>query len=101
MRDPFRYLNNSPAVIRFVVIMYIRCASSLTQVEDFLFERGIDNAGYRRYRKTRDGPHVDSDDGRIADAAWPNPRPGGPPYPRNYSAKTVRSAANILIQHYS
>lgn len=101
MRDPFGYLNNSPAVIRFVVMMYIRCPSSLRQLEDFLFERGIGNAGYRRYRKTREGPHVDSDDGRIVDVARPNPRPGGPPKPRKCKARTGRSAANILIQHYS
>ncbi len=42
MRDPFRYLNSSPEVIRLVVMMYISYPLSLRQVEDILFERGID-----------------------------------------------------------
>ncbi len=42
MRDPFRYFNSSPEVIRLVVMMYIRYPLSLRQVEDILFERGID-----------------------------------------------------------
>ncbi len=42
MRDPFRYFNSSPEVIRLVFMMYIRYPLSLRQVEDILFERGID-----------------------------------------------------------
>ena len=42
MRDPFRYFNSSPEVIRLAVMMYIRYPLSLRQVEDLLFERGID-----------------------------------------------------------
>ena len=42
MRNPFRYFNSSPEVIRLVVMMYIRYPLSLRQVEDVLFERGID-----------------------------------------------------------
>jgi len=42
MRSPFRYFNSSPEVIRLVVMMYIRYPLSLRQVEDILFERGID-----------------------------------------------------------
>jgi putative transposase len=42
MRNPFRYFNSSPEVIRLVVMMYIRYPPSLRQVEDILFERGID-----------------------------------------------------------
>jgi putative transposase len=42
MRNPFRYFNSSPAVIRLTVMMYIRYPLSLRQVEDLLFERGID-----------------------------------------------------------
>jgi putative transposase len=42
MRDPFRYFNSSPEVIRLAVMMYIRYPLSLRQIEDFLFERGID-----------------------------------------------------------
>src|SRR5680860_766788 len=42
MRNPFRYFNSSREVIRLVVMMYIRYPLSLRQVEDLLFERGID-----------------------------------------------------------
>ena len=41
MRNPFRYLNSSPEVIRLVVMMYIRYPLSLRQGEDILFERGM------------------------------------------------------------
>ena len=40
--DPFRYFHSSPEVIRLVVMMYIRYPLSLRNVEDLLFERGID-----------------------------------------------------------
>ncbi len=39
MRNPFRYFNSSPEVIRLAVMMYIRYPLSLRQVEDLLFER--------------------------------------------------------------
>ena len=42
MLNPFRYFNSSPEVIRLAVMMYIRDPLSLRQVEDMLFERGID-----------------------------------------------------------
>ena len=42
MRNPFRYFNSSPEVIRLTVILYIRYPLSLRRVEDLLFERGID-----------------------------------------------------------
>ncbi len=42
MRNPFRYFNSSPEVIRLAVMMYIRYPLSLRQVEDLLLERGID-----------------------------------------------------------
>ncbi|WP_323797260.1 IS6 family transposase [Nisaea sp.] len=42
MRNPFRYFNSSPEIIRLAVMMYVRYALSLRQVEDLLFERGID-----------------------------------------------------------
>ena len=41
MKNPFRYFNSSPEVIRLAVMMYIRYPLSLRQVEDLLFERGI------------------------------------------------------------
>jgi len=42
MRNPFRYFNSSPEVIRLTVMMYIRYPLSLRQVEDLSLERGID-----------------------------------------------------------
>ena len=42
MRNPFRYFSSSPEVIRLAVMMYIRYPLSLRQVEELLFERGID-----------------------------------------------------------
>jgi putative transposase len=42
MPNPFRYFNSSPEVIHLTVMMYIRYPLSLRQVEDLLFERGID-----------------------------------------------------------
>ena len=40
--SPFRYFNSSPEVIRLVVMMYVKDALSLRNVEDLLAERGID-----------------------------------------------------------
>ena len=40
--SPFRCFNSSPEVIRLVVMMYIRFPLSLRNVEDLLFERGVD-----------------------------------------------------------
>jgi putative transposase len=42
MKNPFRYFNSSPEVIRLTVMMYVRFPLSLRQVEDLLHERGID-----------------------------------------------------------
>ena len=42
MKNPFRYFNSSPQVIRLAVMMSVRYPLSLRQVEDLLFERGID-----------------------------------------------------------
>ena len=42
MKNPFRYFNSSPEIIRLAVMMYIRYPLSLRQVEDLLSERGID-----------------------------------------------------------
>jgi putative transposase len=39
MRNPFRYFNSSPEVIRLTVMMYVRYSLSLRQVEDLLFLR--------------------------------------------------------------
>ena len=40
--DPFRWFDSSPEVIRLVVMMCIRYPLSLRNVEDLLFERGVD-----------------------------------------------------------
>jgi putative transposase len=40
--SPFRYFNSSPEIIRLVVMIYVRFPLSLRNVEDLLFERGID-----------------------------------------------------------
>lgn len=40
--SPFRYSHSSPEVIRLVVLMYVRFPLSLRNVEDLLFERGIE-----------------------------------------------------------
>jgi putative transposase len=42
LHDPFRWFDSSPEVIRLVVMMYVRYPLSLRNVEDLLFERGID-----------------------------------------------------------
>lgn len=38
----FRYFNSSPEIIRLAVMLYVRFPLSLRNVEDLLFERGID-----------------------------------------------------------
>ena len=40
--NPLRYFHPSPEVIRLVVMLYVRFPLSLRNVEDLLFERGID-----------------------------------------------------------
>ncbi len=56
MRNPSRYFNRSPEVIRPTAMMYIRYPLSLRQVVDILFERGIDNCHDTvRYGKATDG----------------------------------------------
>ena len=40
--SPFRCFNSSPEVIRLAVLLYVRFPLSLRNVEDLLFERGID-----------------------------------------------------------
>ncbi len=41
-KNPFRYFDSSPEVIRLVVMMYVRYPLSLRDVEDLLAQRGID-----------------------------------------------------------
>ena len=42
MKNPFKYFNSSPEIIRLAVMMYVRFPLSLRNVEDLLHERGID-----------------------------------------------------------
>ena len=57
MSNPFRYFKTSSEVIRLAVMMYIRYPLSLRQVEDILFERGIDISHETiRYWWNRFGP---------------------------------------------
>lgn len=41
-KNPFAYFHSSPEVIRMVVMLYVRYPLSLRNVEDLLFEHGID-----------------------------------------------------------
>jgi hypothetical protein len=60
--SPFRYFNSSPEVIRLVVMMYVRFPLSLRNVEDLLFERGIDICHETvRMRWNRFGPMIAGD----------------------------------------
>jgi putative transposase len=57
MKNPFRYFNSSPEVIRLTVMLYILYSLSLRQIEDLLFERGIDICYETvRFRWNRFGP---------------------------------------------
>jgi putative transposase len=42
MRNPFKFYNSSPEVIRLKVLMYVKYPLSLRNVEDLLAERGIE-----------------------------------------------------------
>jgi putative transposase len=41
-KNPFRYFQSSPEIIRLAVMMYVRFPLSLRNVEDLLHERGIE-----------------------------------------------------------
>src|SRR5262245_40535039 len=56
MRNPYRYFNSSPEVIRLTVPMYVRYPLSLRQVEDLLFERGVSATETVRFWWNRFGP---------------------------------------------
>ncbi len=42
----FRYFKTSPEIIKLAVMYYVRYPLSLRQVEDILYERGIDVTYY-------------------------------------------------------
>ena len=55
--NPFRYFKTSPEIIRLAVMLYVRFALSLRNVEDLLHERGIDVSHETvRYWWNRFGP---------------------------------------------
>jgi putative transposase len=65
MKNPFRYFNSSPEIIRLTVMMYIRFPLSLRQVEDLLFERGINLCHETvRFWWNRFGPMFASETGK-------------------------------------
>ncbi len=41
-KNPFRYFDSLPEVIRLVMLMYVRYPLSLRNVEDLLAQRGVD-----------------------------------------------------------
>lgn len=41
-KNPFAYFHSSPDIIRLAVMLYVRFPLSLRNVEDLLFERGVD-----------------------------------------------------------
>ena len=56
-RSPFRYFKTSPEIIRLAVMLYIRFPLSLRNVEDLLYERGIEISHESvRYWWNRFGP---------------------------------------------
>ncbi len=56
-KNPFRYFQSSPEIIRLAVMMYVRFPLSLRNVEDLLHERGIDISHETvRYWWNRFGP---------------------------------------------
>ena len=71
MQNPFRYFNSSPEVIRSTVMLYVRFPLSLRQVEDLLYERGID-ISYEtvRYWWNRFGPLFFFGDPQTPHSSW-------------------------------
>ena len=62
VRQPFRYFNSSPEVIRLAVLMYLRLPLSLRNVEDLLFGRRIDTCRETvRHWSNRLGPTFATD----------------------------------------
>jgi len=41
-KNPFKYFNSSPEIIKLAVMFYVRYTLSLRRVEDILHERGVD-----------------------------------------------------------
>ena len=57
MTSPFRYFKTSSEIIRLAVMLYVRFLLSLRNVEDLLYERGIEVSRETiRFRWNRFGP---------------------------------------------
>ncbi|MFT5489176.1 MAG: putative transposase [Alphaproteobacteria bacterium] len=54
MKNPLPYFNGSPEIMRLAVMMVVRYSLSLRQVEDLLFECGVD-IGHETLRFCRTG----------------------------------------------
>lgn len=76
--DPFHWFDSSPEVIRLVVMMYVRKPLSLRNVEDLLFERGMDT-------DTGDLDRVPVDDAGYPDDRRRGGRAGRDERPKNAS----------------
>ena len=75
MKNPFRYFNSSPEIIRNVVMLYVCYPLSLRQVEYILFEPGIDICHETvRYWWNRFGPFFAAEirKRRIVRRNWSN-----------------------------
>lgn len=95
--SPFRCFNSSPEIIRLVVMMYVRFPLSLRNVEDLLFERGIDISHETvRYWWNRFGPLFASPSvgtGSVACVAFANGAVGVDG-PRRHRCAILRSLQN-------
>ena len=70
--NPFRWFDSSPEVIRLVVMMYVKYPLSLRNVEDLLFERGIDICHETvRLWWNRFGPMFAGETFRPRQSCWP------------------------------
>jgi transposase-like protein len=49
----FRYLKTPPEIIRLAVMMYVRYPLSLRNVEDLLYERGVNLVACRQHESNR------------------------------------------------
>jgi hypothetical protein len=82
--NPFRYFNSSPEEIRLVVLMYVRFPLWVRNVEDLLFERGIDIS----HETVRTGG---TGSGRCSPLTFADSGPAGCAAPAGGGATSMRS----------
>ena len=83
--SPCLHFKTSPEIIRLAVMLYVRLPLSLRNVEDLLYERGIDishqTALFGRYRRfPRDNPRTTPPRRaklNLRAFSWPNDVPRG------------------------